>query len=129
MDESQLVDSWCRGKTTLRIREEQIQAFSAKIREAFAPRAAAHLQIDFAPEVEKHGLRDIDLIPTVERGIDKAATYNISREEDVELFIDCMLMLSLEFDQDPHFPWARDILSQNDLEVFIANPARSDQDS
>ena len=46
---------------------------------------------------------------------DKAAAYQVLNEEDVELFIDCMLMLGLEFDEDPHFPWARDILSQKDL--------------
>jgi hypothetical protein len=51
----------------------------------------------------------------VERISDKAATYSVRNEQDVEILLDCAMMLGLEFDHDPRFPWARSILQRNDL--------------
>ncbi|MSQ48570.1 MAG: hypothetical protein EXR78_09365 [Deltaproteobacteria bacterium] len=99
----------------LRIRQEQMEALSAVMRTAFVRRVVARLRTDFTSEMEKLCLHDADLTPTVERIIDKAATYSVRNEQDVELFMDCAMMLGLEFDQDPSFPWARSILQRNDL--------------
>lgn len=90
-----------------------MEVLSEAMRATFVRRVVARLQADSAHEVEKLGLNEEVLPQVVECSIDKAASYGVLDEHDVELFIDCVMVLGLEFDQDPSFPWAGDILRRD----------------
>jgi hypothetical protein len=100
----------------LRIRQEQMEALSETLRARFVRCQVARLRTAFAPELARLGLHDgAALAQTVERTIDMAATYGVHNEQDVELFLDCTMMLGPEFDRDPRLPWASSILQRYDL--------------
>ena len=46
----------------------------------------------------------------IRKGIHRAAQYEIVEEHDVCLYIELMYVLSEEFNSDPNYPWAREIL-------------------
>lgn len=99
----------------LRIRNAQMTDFSEHLRKRFVRRMVTHLRLDFAEELEAHGLASTDLDDFVQQGITRAAKYRVENECDLRLFIECRVMLSPGFDEDPKFPWARDVLSSPDL--------------
>ena len=98
-----------------RIRKEQMAVLSEATRASFVRREVARLQTDFRPEIERLRLNQTDLFRIVERTIDRAANYRIFNERDVEMFVNCTMMLGLEFDRDPGLPWAAQILRRKDL--------------
>jgi hypothetical protein len=99
----------------LRIRKEQMEVLSDVMRASFIQQEVARLQKDFAPETQELGISEAELPGFVGEAIDKAASYEVSDEQDVELFIDCRLMLSRDFDTDSRFPWAGSTLQRSDL--------------
>ncbi len=97
------------------IREEQMAQFSIAMRTAFTERVVFHLQKDFAAQFGTQVAGEADVASFVERMINKAACYSVVDEQDVEFFIDCAAMLGEDFDRDPRFPWAGEILNRSDL--------------
>jgi plasmid stability protein len=51
----------------------------------------------------------------VNDGINRAARYEISTEDDVQAFLECMLILGPDFDVNPKTSWAGDILRSENI--------------
>ncbi len=94
----------------MRIQDQQIEVFARDQREAFVQRMVVHLRDDFRRERQARGIRDADLELFVQRGMEKAAKYRVMYEDDVQLYLECMCMLGPDFDCDPQFPWAEEVL-------------------
>lgn len=52
-------------------------------------------------------------------GVQRAASYKIGAPDDVRTYIDVMMLLGPDFDKDPAYAWAAEIL--NDAEVTNSN--------
>jgi hypothetical protein len=98
-----------------RIAKEQLQALSATVEQSFISRTVQHLRDSFPSEIEAHGLRGQALEALVQRGAAEAATFGITLEDDVRLYLECTLLLSPRFSSDPQLPWATEILRSEEL--------------
>ena len=98
-----------------RIAKEQLQALSAAVEQSFISRTVHHLRDGFPSELEAHGLRGPALEALVEWGVAEAAAFGITQEDDVRLYLECMLLFSPRFSSDPRLPWATEILRREDL--------------
>jgi len=94
----------------MRIRKEQMEAFSQRQEEAFIDRMVKHLAEDFPEERSARRIPESDLERLVRRGMEDAQRYGVVDEADVKLYLECMVILGPGFDEDPKIPWARDIL-------------------
>ena len=97
-----------------RIRQEQMDRFSAERTRDFENRVMAHLlrtcpeQIALMPEEEVRG--------AIRQGIHKAATYHVFRACNVASFIQIQFEEGHDLDADPERPWARAILADQKLD-------------
>src|SRR5262245_52446241 len=98
-----------------RIRKEQMDALARHLEESFALRMVRHLLDDFPVQVAALELQEKDLPPLVRRGMANAERYGVVYEEDVERYIECLVLLGPDFDQDPRYPWAAEILNKKEL--------------
>jgi len=95
----------------MRIREEQMEAFSTKARATFENRMVLHLRRFFPQHCEalgEDGIRE-----TIRHGIERARSYAIVAERDVCKYIDLMFGFDRDFDTDEGLPWARKILTDD----------------
>ena len=97
----------------MRIRPEQMRVFAKSARETFLRRQAARLRSSFPVETET--LETADLESLVEDAFDRARSYGVINQQDVELFLDCTMMLAQDFDTNPRFPWASRSLNRAKL--------------
>jgi hypothetical protein len=93
----------------LTIRNDQMEAFTREALRDFEKFMRAHLD-EYFPE-QSQALDEKALHETVLYGIQRAAAYGIVAECDVCLYIDSMVQLGRDFDQDPKLPWAAAILN------------------
>jgi hypothetical protein len=98
----------------LKIRTDQLHAFSAKLHEDFVRQTSAQLVERFPEYIERHGLKH-EISPFVERGISEAASYGITQSNDVRLYLECMVLLQPNFASSPEFPWAAMALGSHEL--------------
>ena len=92
----------------MKIRREQMNEFSGYMRESFTRRMMEHLRGEFPDRTS--GLDDTPLRTIIEKGISNASRYEISRECDVERFLDLMFILSFDFDTNRASAWAGGVL-------------------
>lgn len=96
------------------IRKEQFDAFEEAMRRNFENEMIGHIK-KFAParasSIGDEGVRDV-----VVKGVDQAELYDFDRRGSVCLFIEMMFMLGSEFDTDPQYPWAAEILGDAQTE-------------
>ncbi|HLJ46228.1 MAG TPA: hypothetical protein VKU01_09490 [Bryobacteraceae bacterium] len=97
------------GKSMV-IRKEQMDAFSEPLKSGFEDRMVAHLNRFFPRQCAV--LRPEELRRFIRQGCDGAGRYGIRIERDVCKFIDLMFCLSVDFDRNPRYPWAWQILSE-----------------
>jgi hypothetical protein len=96
----------------LKIRAEQLEAYSQAEVERFREWMAAHLKRFFPRQCKALG--DDQLNETIWFGIKRAATYGIKAKRDVCKYIDLVILLGRDFEKDGKLPWASEILnSQN----------------
>jgi len=100
-----------RTNQQLRIREEQMKAFSAYMHVSFEKRVAAHLRKE-QPERTK-ALTDSDLDKFIEAGVIRAQNRGFTREADLGLFLELMLLLGADFDEKPE--WEGEIFENREL--------------
>jgi hypothetical protein len=100
----------------LLIREKQMQAFSQSCLDKFACRLANHLRCNYASNLDDLGINNEEVVPFVKNGIKNAQQYGIEYDDDLELYVECMVLLCPTFDQDSRFPWAREILKRKDID-------------
>ena len=90
----------------LKIRQEQIDAFiEARIRD-FVHELCIRLRAEMAEECRNVA----DLNEFAASGVTRAKHYQIHSEGAVEGFIRIQLSLGADFDTDPRYPWAEEIL-------------------
>jgi hypothetical protein len=98
----------------LKIRKEQMQVFGEFMLQRFKDRMVRHLRTDFLLQLEKMTVEQLRIL--VDNGIKKAARYGINTEDDVQHFLEYMVVYSPDFDTNPETSWAGDILSRRDME-------------
>lgn len=97
----------------LTIRKEQMQVFEERMRRQFEDRMVKDLGTKFPDQTKtmaEDGLRSL-----IDAGIEKAKHYGITAEEDVQAFLEYMLIYSPDFDTDPETSWAGEILCREDI--------------
>ena len=97
------------------IREQQIEVLSQYMVERFEIRMFTHFQTTF-PDKTKH-LETRTLKDFIKTGIEKAKTYKVVIEEDVKLFLECMMNYGVDFDIDVETGWASDILLDKEMDA------------
>lgn len=91
------------------IRQTQLQIFSDSLR-ASAEKALLRHCREYAPRLcEAAGDRGVEHL--VRLGMQRAETYSFFDQDHVRFYIDTMLLLGSEFDTDPQFEWAAQILN------------------
>jgi hypothetical protein len=97
----------------MNIRKEQIITFEEVAAKQFEKDAALHAS-EFAPKHVKvlgeEGTRAV-----VRLGIRRASRYGFSATGSVHFFLDLMFLLGSEFDTDPQYPWAGEILNDESI--------------
>jgi hypothetical protein len=84
-----------------------------RARQTFISLQAARLRSVFAEETE--AWEPVALRSLVESAFDRARSYGVVNEQDVELFLDCTILLAPDFDRDARFPWASESLNDAHL--------------
>jgi hypothetical protein len=96
----------------LKIRSEQMAAFEAAALKGFEDRMVEHLR-NFSP---KHAqvLDEEQLRAVVRYGIERAESHGLTSERSIRIYTETMLMLGSNFDVDPQYPWAAEILGRTE---------------
>jgi len=95
----------------IKIRQDQMRAFSEYMDRSFEQRATRHLRAEYPAETT--GMSDDQLCAFVQEGSGKAAKYELNRETEIGLFLDLLMLFRADFDQG--VPWAKDILESSYL--------------
>lgn len=101
----------------LTIRDEQMKAFALVRRREFEKELNAHLLAEFEEEITGYfGTRDEPAVREfVSRGIDSALAYGIHDEDDICSLLELKMELGADFETDPSFEWAAEILANRTL--------------
>jgi hypothetical protein len=98
---------------TLIIREEQREVFRRAQAERFVDKALSDLRRRFPDEVSSLG--DDATRASIREGMERAEAHGIEMEIDVIRFIRFMFLLGRGFDDDPRYPWVREVLDDAHL--------------
>lgn len=94
-----------------KITESQFQALQNGMRANAAGPLVQHCR-QYAPRLcDVAG--DAGIHKVVDLGIHRAQQYGFRDEPQIRFYIDMMLVLGSEFDTDPQFPWAAEMLRDN----------------
>jgi len=96
------------------IRDEQIEALDESMLRSFRNRMVSHLRTA-CPEGTS-GMSDEELRVLIQGGIDKAESYEIFEDDDVRRFLEYMLILKPDFDQDSSFPEIQETLTHEEMD-------------
>jgi glucose-6-phosphate 1-dehydrogenase len=96
------------------IRDEQIEALDESMLRSFRNHMVSHLR-KACPE-RTSGMSDEELRALIQGGIDRAESYEIFEDEDVRRFLEYMLILNPDFDQDSSFPEIQEILNDEEMD-------------
>jgi hypothetical protein len=91
------------------IRYEQLETMRQAALRDFEDYMVQHLH-GFIPRLEKV-LGDAGLRQVIHYGIARARPYGFTSRACVRFFIETILLFGAEFDTDPQYPWARQILT------------------
>ena len=97
------------GTPLLCLREDQLQLFRSIALRRFADEMVDHLGAFSPPHLAtlgKGGMRTV-----VQQGIDRAAGHGFTLRGPVRLYLESMLSFGSDFDADPQYPWAGEILA------------------
>ena len=97
------------NRRRVRIREEQMNAFSQYMHGSFDKRAAVHLRKEYPAETETK--TDTDLLELIQQGTEMASRYQFIRESEIAVFLDLMILFDPRFDETTE--WAREILANS----------------
>lgn len=117
------------------IRKEQMDVFGNYEIRKFEDRMVLHLRSSLPEETKS--ITERVLREMIHAGIDKAESYQVTDEVDVERFLECVVRYGRVFDTDPKTSWAGEILRDesftgtekmnqiNDYELFVLIGNRS----
>lgn len=97
----------------LKIRPEQYEILRESYRERYVQRTRDRLRREWPEECA--GLEEPQLEELVRRARDKAESYGLEVEGDVWLFTESWLLIGDDFDESPEYPWARQILQDDQM--------------
>ena len=90
------------------ISQEQMEAMSAYTLGQFEERNVARLRATFPAQTGE--LSDDALRALIHQAIARARSYGVSDENDVECYLDCVVLYGPDFDSDPRTAWAGAVL-------------------
>ena len=96
------------------IRDEQMKAMQEYMLTKFAGRMFLHLRESFPEEIS--GISDEELRALIQMGIEKARSYNILEDEDVQGFLEFMITNGPNFHEDEAHPEIQQILSSTEMD-------------
>lgn len=94
------------------IRDAQIEELGKSYEERFEERMLRHLRAMFAKKLADRS--DEELRELIRDGIENAADYEITIENDVSRFIEYMVIFGEDFDIDEKTYWAGNILNKSE---------------
>lgn len=94
------------------IRPEQVQVFQGAALRSFEDEMVAHLA-EFSPPLFKT-IKEDQLRKAIRFGIARASDYGITFRGPVRLYLELMLLFGSHFDTDPQYPWAAEVLADQD---------------
>jgi hypothetical protein len=92
----------------LLIRKQQIEVFEEVRSPQFDDYMVAHLK-DFTP-LHSASLREAGIRKLISVGIEQARRYGFTWRGPVKFYIEAMILLGVDFDTDPQYPWPGKIL-------------------
>lgn len=96
------------------IRAEQMESFKKAALLSFEDQMVRHLA-EFSPPLYKT-VGEEQMRKVVQLGISQAAKYGFTYRGPVRLYLELMLLFGSYFDSDPQYPWAKEILSNKEVE-------------
>src|SRR6185295_17172578 len=96
----------------MRIRDEQIETLKQVPLRVFEDEMVAHLA-EFSPPLFK-AVKEKQLRKVIRFGMAQADTYGITFRGPIRLYLELMLLFGSHFDTDPQYPWAGEILRDQD---------------
>lgn len=97
----------------LEIRNEQMEVFERIAVKDFEDRTVEFIKEYFPKPYEILGETRIREI--IQYGIEQAEIYEFTTERNIQLYISFMFMLGSGFDTDPQYPWALQILNDEEI--------------
>jgi hypothetical protein len=91
------------------IRNAQMQVFEEARLPEFEDYMVEHLK-DFSP-LHSESLGDARMRSLVKIGMERAKKYGFTHRGPVRFYIETIILLGIDFDSDPQFPWAAKFLS------------------
>jgi len=95
------------------IRKGQITVFEKNAYTCFEDDMVEHLRSFAGKHCEVIGEKKVR--ETIQSGIERAKKYDLTNRGPVRFFIEMMFMFGSEFDTDPQYPWAVDILNDDTI--------------
>ena len=90
------------------VRDAQVQAMLEPMRRRFVEGTRAWLRGKWAQKLEK--VSDDDLRKLIRDGMDRAMKYRIDTESSMSLFIELMVAIAPDFDEQPQAAWLKGML-------------------
>src|SRR5262249_6230287 len=106
----------------LRVRVEQVKVFEQAALQAFEDEMVLYLG-DFTPKLAKiageEGLRQ-----TARSGIERARGFGLTKRGAVRSFLEMKVWFGCDFDTDPLLPWAREVLTDEEIDDQVVRAMR-----
>jgi hypothetical protein len=96
------------------IRRKQMESFTNQMRRQFEQRMGHHLRAKFPRETTSLDERTLEHLTI--SGIRRAERYGINFEDDIQRYLEYMMVLSHDFDTNPRTAWAGNILRRRDID-------------
>ena len=96
------------------IRKEQMEVLGRYMLKQFEDRMVIHLRSGFREQTKD--MPETDLRSMIQTAIDKGKVYNVTTEDDVQRYLEYMMIYGPEFDTDPKTMWAGEILRTEDMD-------------
>jgi len=101
----------------LQIRPEQYEVLNKYARENFVKRVYQYFLDDWKKECRD--MNQGELKAMIRKGMEAAESYGIEIEADVVKYLEICLQLGEEFSTSPDFPWAQNILLNQETDGTI----------
>ena len=95
------------------IREKQIEILSQFMLKQFRNRMMVHLCTCFPENTQN--IEDATLQTMIETGLEQAAEYGVTTEDDVRRYLEYVVIHSTNIDTNPEIPWMCEILEDESL--------------
>jgi hypothetical protein len=104
------------------VRKEQIESLRRAVLRSFENEMVAHLA-KFSPPLF-NAVKEDQMRKAVRLGMERAEGYGFNLRGPVRLYLELMLLFGSFFDADPQYPWANEILTDDDFDVQMQRAER-----